>query len=333
MLHDVARSHSTDTVPGVAPLSGYSFRAATPSDFEAVADILRADELDDAGQVSLGADFVRDEWSEVGFDLATDAWVALDGDGSIIGYGQARQTESTLVESWGVVDPACRGRGIGGALLDLIDARASEMLAGSNRGRFRHSINAGDSAAAELLEECGLRPLRHFWHMERMLSWPFEPGADPPGVLMTDFDPDNDFFEVNAVLSEALADDRGYRTGRFQQWAAQEMRSPTYDPTLWQVAKVGGQPVGAVTGEAGDPGWVSFLGVLAAFRGRGIGAALLRHLFTKLADRSIERVLVNVDAANPSKATAVYEGVGMQVIKRWDLWERTSIDGADSSPP
>lgn len=207
------------------------------------------------------------------------------------------------------------------------------MLAGSNRGRFRHSINARDSAASELLEERGLRAIRHFWHMERTLSWPFEPGAGPPGVFITDFDPDNDLFEVNAVLSEALADDRGYQTGRFQQWAAQEMRSPTYDPTLWQVAKVGGRPVGAVTGEAGDPGWVSFLGVLAAFRGRGIGAALLRHLFTKLADRSIERVLVNVDAANPSNATAVYEGVGMQVIKRWDLWERTSIDGADGSPP
>ena len=110
------------------------------------------------------------------------------------------------------------------------------------------------------------------------------------------------------------------------------MASPTYDPALWQVA--GGRTiVGAVTGESDARGWISFLGVLAAFRGRGIGGALLRHLFTKLADRGAERVIVNVDAANPNKATAVYEGVGMNVVKRWDLWERTSIDGADSSPP
>lgn len=320
------------TLAGVAPLPGFSFRAATPSDFEAVAQILRADELDDAGQVSLGADFVRDEWNEAGFDLATDAWVAVDGDGSIIGYGQARRGELALVTSWGVVDPACRGRGVGGELVDLIDARASEMLAGSAEGRLRHSINAADTAAAKLLEARGLRLLRHFWHMGGTLSQPFDPGADPPGVTMTDFDPDNDFFEVSAVLDEALGDDRGYRSGRFQEWAAQEMERPTYDPTLWQVAKVEGRPVGALTGEAGDDGWVTFLGVLAAFRGRGIGAALLRHLFAKLADRGIGRVLVNVDADNPSKATAVYAGVGMQVIKSWDLWERSSIGGADSSP-
>ena len=327
-----AATEGDDYPPAVVPPSGYRFRAPTPGDFEAIADILRADELDDAGEVSLGADFVRDEWSEIGFDLATDAWVALDGEGSIVGYGQARQTQSTIVESWGVVDPVCRGRGIGGALLDLIEVRASEILAGSSRGRFRHSINAADTAAAELLEARSLRPLRHFWHMERTLPRPFEPGADPPGVSVTDFDPHNDLVEVNAVLSEALMDDTGYQPGRFSQWAEQEMRSPTYDPTLWQVAKLEGRAVGAVTGEAGDDGWISFLGVAGPLRGRGIGATLLRHLFTKFADRGIERVLVNVDTANPSKATAVYEGVGMQVIKRWDLWERTSTSSHDSSP-
>lgn len=311
--------------------SRYSLRAATPSDFDAIAEVLRADELDDAGHVSLGADFVHDEWSEIGFDLATDAWVAVDSQESILGYGQARQTESTVVDSWATVDPAWRGRGIGGALLDLIEARAFEMLAGSSRGRFRHSVHAGDSAAAELLEARGLRPLRHFWHLERTLPRPFKPGASPPGVSITAFLPHKDLLDVNAVLDESLADDWSYKPGRFEQWAEQEMRNPNYDPALWQVAKVEGRPVGAVTGEAGDTGWISFFGVLAPFRGRGIGAALLRHLFTKFADRGTERALVNVDAANPSKATAVYEGVGMQIIKRWDLWECTLTSSADSS--
>ena len=47
--------------------------------------MLVADELDDAGQVTLGADFVRGEWSRPGFDLATDAWVAGDGEERIVG--------------------------------------------------------------------------------------------------------------------------------------------------------------------------------------------------------------------------------------------------------
>ena len=33
--------------------------------------------------------------------------------------------------------------------------------------------------------------------------------------------------------------------------------------------------------------------------------------------------MLNVDAENPTGATALYERVGMRIIKRWDLWERT----------
>lgn len=306
----------------VTAVSRYELRAPRESDFERVAEILLADELDDAGQVILGADFLRSEWGEVGFNLATDAWVALDDKGSVLGYGQARRTEREVVESWGVVDPACRGRGVGAALLDRIEARAMEMLAGSSQDRFRHSINAADGAAAELLAARGLRLLRHHWHMEAILPVPLEACVDPPGVSVNAFDPRSDLAGLVAVLDEALADDRSYRRGRFEEWAREELSRPTYDPVLWQVARVDGTLVGAVTAEASADGWISFLGVLAAARGRGIGTALLRHLFATLADRDVARALVNVDAGNPSKATAVYEGAGMRVVKRWDLWER-----------
>ena len=67
--------------------AGYQLRAPVPGDLDAVADALSAIELDEAGQVVLGLDFVRDEWSRVGFDLATDAWVGPVGALA----GQARQ--------------------------------------------------------------------------------------------------------------------------------------------------------------------------------------------------------------------------------------------------
>ena len=60
--------------------AGYELRAPTPIDLDAVARVLIADELNDGGQIVLGADFVRGEWSRV-VDLATDAWVAVDGAG------------------------------------------------------------------------------------------------------------------------------------------------------------------------------------------------------------------------------------------------------------
>ena len=50
--------------------AGYRLRAPTLGDLDAVADVLIADELGEAGQIVLGADFIQDEWSRVGFDLA-----------------------------------------------------------------------------------------------------------------------------------------------------------------------------------------------------------------------------------------------------------------------
>jgi hypothetical protein len=40
------------------------------------------------------------------------------------------------------------------------------------------------------------------------------------------------------------------------------------------------------------------------------------------ADRGARRVLVSVDAQNPTGATAVYERVGMRIVNAWDQWER-----------
>jgi mycothiol synthase len=302
--------------------AGYQLRAPTPSDLDAVAAVVIADELSDGGQIVLGADFVEGEWSRVP-DLSTDAWVAVDGAGVIVGYAQVTLEEPDLAQSWGVVHPEHRGRGIGTSLLDRIEERASGLAATPSSLRFRHAINAGDDAAAAMLRSRGLEPVHHFWHMQIDVIEPLETARSPEGIDIDGIEPPGDLAAIHALLDEAFTYDRSHHPAPFDRWVEEETSSPSYDPTLWLLARDQGVPVGVITASVGeDRGWVDYLAVSASHRGRGIGPALLRRSFAMLADRDVRRVLVSVDAQNPTGATSVYERVGMRIVNRWDQWER-----------
>jgi mycothiol synthase len=305
-------------------MDGYSYRRPTVDDLDAVAAIMLADDLDAGSEPTLDKGFLREEWSKPGFDLAADAWVAVNHAGGVVAYGQVAREEEVVADSWGVVHPAHRGRGVGSGLLDRIEDRATHKLDGISSGIFRHGINADDRAAAAMLDARGMRLVRHFWHMQIDLDGAFDPGATPAGIDVRAVGSD-DLRAVHAVFAETLGD-HSWRphAQEFEGWAEEEMGSPTYDPTLWLLASDAGDLVGALTAsDFGDRGWISEVGVRRTHRGRGVGAALLRRSFALFARRGRPRVLLNVDAENPTGATALYEKVGMRVVKRWELWERS----------
>jgi mycothiol synthase len=303
---------------------GYVLRPAGGGDFPAAADVLVADELEDSGEVVLGPEFLRAEWGRAGFDPTTDAWVAVDPAGAIVAYGHAALEEPTVVESWGVVRPEHRGRGVGASLLDRIERRAVAMLDGAPEGRFRHAINAADRAAAGLLAARGLHRFRHFWHMRIDVDEPFQQVPEPDGIRFRGIDATEDLPSIHGVLLDAFAEDPGHSVAPFDRWVQEEADS-SFDPSLWLIAEDGSRIVGVLTAsDFGDRGWVTYLGVLSDARGRGVGAALLRRSFATFARRGIRTVFLNVDAENVTGATALYQRVGMRVVKRWDLWERST---------
>ena len=305
-------------------LDAYELRAPTWDDLEPAAEVLAADQLDDGGQVALDTGYLRGEWERFGFELTTDAWVAVDAMGMVVGYGQVTRDEDDLAASWGVVHPEYRGRGIGSALFDRIEARATELLAGVHDARLRHVVNAGDEAAAALLRSRGLHLARRHWTMSIELSPEVVAGPPPSGIAITSLRPHDDLREVHAVIEEAFEMDHwAYQPEPFEHWVQHRTQSPDYDPSLWRLAWEDCRLVGALAASVlGDQGWVTLLGVRREARGRGIGAALLRGAFEAVATRRIHSVVLTVDAANPTGATALYERVGMRVVGCFDLWER-----------
>jgi mycothiol synthase len=322
----------------------FSLRMPEAADLEAVAAVLAADDLDDAGRVVLDTGFVRSQWQRPGFDLHADAVVAVDRTGEVLGYGQVIRVEPDEAASWAVVDPERRGLGIGGALLDRLIARAAELLPEATVVRFQNAINAGDRAAAALLESRGLHLVRHFWHMGIDPSQAGSEGAPagddpaktagsdaaaaggappPPGIEIEALRAPAELPAVHAVLEEAFADHWDHQALSFAEWSAQHTERPDHDPSLWLVAHAGATVVGALAATLRDErGWVDLLAVEPAHRGRGIGAALLWRSFAAFAARGAEEILLAVDAENATGATALYQSVGMRVVKRWDAWER-----------
>ena len=297
-------------------------RPTVSADLDGVAAVVAADDLADIGEVHFDTAFLADMWSRGAFDISDDSWVVVR-DGTIVGYAESVREEPAIVESWGVVHPEHRARGIGGFFLDRIEDRAATHLAEATGARLRHSTTSTDTAASAMVSARGFNRVRHFWHMRIDLE-DQPPATQPPGLVIRAVDPDRDLAALHGVLVEPFAQDEFRRPiAGLAEWHAEQIASPSYDPSLWFVALDGDLVLGALTaGDQGGRGWVNEVGVRRAARGRGIGAGLLRASFAEFSRRGITTVMLNVDAQNPTGATILYERVGMRVARAWDLWEK-----------
>lgn len=302
---------------------GYQIRAATSHDVDGVTEVLRADDVADIGESAYSADFLRDQWSAPGFELADDAWVVSDPTATIIAHANVAPDGDDQIKSWGVVHPEHRGIGIGSALLDRIEARATERLTGAGGALFTAVMNTNRAAVA-LVGSRGFEHVRSFRHLQLDLEGaPVDPGHPPPGIQIRGIEPERDLRRVHAIFVEAFRDEWGYRVIPFEEWSGLEVETPSYDPSLWLLATRGNEAVGALTGVVlGDRGWVGELGVLSPSRRRGIASALLRRAFATFASRGLSRAMLNVDAENTTDAVRLYERLGMRTVRAWDVYEK-----------
>jgi ribosomal protein S18 acetylase RimI-like enzyme len=248
--------------------------------------------------------------------------VVLGPDDALVAAGNVLPDGETRLKSWGVVHPEHRGLGIGSALLNLMQARAAERLTGVAGATFHHSLNDVDEAARALVLARGFTFVRSFRHMQIDLEGPREPGEPPAGIELRGVRSEADLARAHAIFLEAFEDEWGYRVIPFEEWRSLEVETSGFDASLWLLATQGEQAVGALNAVvSGDRGWIGELGVRRAWRGRGIGAALLRRSFAMFAERGLPRVMLNVDFENPTGAMRLYEKVGMRAVRGYDVYE------------
>jgi mycothiol synthase len=296
-----------------APFTG---RPATLDDAPAVAELLRAYEAahTDYPEDISGAD-IRDWWRT--FDLDRDSLLLHAPDGRLAASSLARvRLDRMFADSY--VHPDFKGRGLGSFLIDRAEALAPKL----GPDWVRVSALAGDREARELLERRGYTTIRRFYRMLIDLDGPPPAPAWPEGITVSSFRPGEER-TYHEVHEESFEDHWDHESRTFEEWSRRTLEGETSDPSLLFLARAGGEPVGVVfCSRKFGRGWVDVLGVRRAWRGRGIGAALLRHGFAVLYERGERHVALGVDAESPTGATRLYEREGMRVASQADLWEK-----------
>ena len=106
---------------------------------------------------------------------------------------------------------------------------------------------------------------------------------------------------------------------------------PEATPSLWAVAWDGDQVAGSVMNsifhEENEAlgikrAWLEHVSVRRPWRGRGLAKALCAASFRILRDQGMDEAWLGVDAANPTGALALYEGLGFKVVRRWQAFGR-----------
>jgi mycothiol synthase len=258
-----------------------------------------------------------EEWR--GLDLERDAWL-WERDGRIAACAGLEDRGGHL-DVDGYVHPDFFGHGLGSAIVDTTEARALELGA----PRLFNAVLTADRRGAALLEGRGYREVRRFYRMAISLDGPPPEPEWPEGIEVSTFDP-SEAREVHAALEEAFADEWDHTPEPFERFVARRLESQRFDPTLWSVARDGGEIAGVLVADwkrHGPAGWIASLGVRRPWRRRGLGLALLRRALGEFERRGERHVQLGVDAENPTGATRLYERAGMRVAFEAILFEKT----------
>lgn len=302
---------------------GYSVRPATEQDLDAIVALANAYDVADFGRADTAREHLIEDFRSEGFDPERDTWLVVDRRGYPAGFALVGMEHPAVLDGFGRVHPGHGGRGLGTALVAAMEGRAEERARGTgNRLVLHNSVTSTDAAARRLLADRGYRLVRYFWHMERSLhrsDLKVQPNGPTP-ILRAPEGVEEER-AARAALDEAFREHWLFEPQSFEVW--REHMAVMSGSVL--VALDGGQVVGAVTFmPTSDSGWVEEVGVREAWRGRGVGALLLRHAFAHLTELGLHEVRLNVDAGNATGATRLYERVGMHVRREWLVYEKAA---------
>jgi mycothiol synthase len=277
------------------------------------------------------------------FDPYTDM-ILVEVDGDLVGFSEVTW-RMDLEENWqgwhtAYLLPEWRRKGIGSAMLEWNESRlreiAAEQASNGNDQRF-FQVFSQDTAVGRnaLIKGAGYEPVRFFYFMQRLDLENLPEAPLPAGVRVRPVEAEH-LRAIWDAKNEAFRDHWGYGQRSeedFQRW----QDDPYNDLSLWQVAwardeedgeeHVAGMALNFIYPEDNARfgflrGEVGTLGVMRAWRGRGLGRALLVRSIEVLRQRGMTEVVLEVDTDNLTGALRLYEGVGFRTLSQDTVYRK-----------
>ena len=316
---------------------GLKLRSVQWSDLNAVTQLIyEACAADGDTVVAVTADELKHEWQTPGFALEQDAFLVETRDGQIVGYEEFfNEYEHAKLRTDGYVHPDFKGRGVGTALLRIIEQRARDEMTLAEpevRVSLRSTIDHHDPVSHELHRHEGYQPLRYHWRMEINLAAPPSVPPFPEGIELRPFIRGEHDAAVWQAQNEAFRDHWGSHEVTLEEWKRSRFDDPEFDSTLWPIAwdRLSGEVAGfSINRYRMGIGWIRTLGVRRPWRKRGLGEALLLHSFGEFYKRGTKTIGLGVDAQNPTGATRLYQKVGMVAASEFVTYEKELRPGRE----
>lgn len=322
---------------------------------------LNADDLDDLDQLltaievydDLGERHTRDDL-EATFRAQTDralhCRLGRTGSGELVAYGWNHPLPSASgprrVHVSGGVHPDHRRHGAGHAILawQLEAARSWHVRSCTETGEPLRCIAYLDGDRADqrrLYDDLGLRPVRWFADMSRLLSGDLPPHADPPGIRVVPLNRKR-FEAVRTAHNEAFAGHWGSQPIDAGGWEEQLLRPQSRLSWSWvalaeETSEVVGYATNAVysdddEGEQGlSEGWTDRLGVRPGWRGRGVARALLTASLRSFAEAGLDAAGLGVDSDDPTSGFELYESLGYATTHSVVMYAGPETDPSESA--
>jgi ribosomal protein S18 acetylase RimI-like enzyme len=304
---------------------GWSGRAATLDDVPSILEVLVASDIAAIGE--------PDSTTELVVEILTapnaEAVVAFDPTGRMAGFGaMVNETRSDRDNIEVYVHPDGGQPAIPALLhwgLAQVARRAREW--GRPRLTARVGLIPSETALVEAVTAAGFQFVKRYARMRVELPAPVEPVL-PTGVTIRPFRHDDPAERQtwHDILMSAFADTPDFIPSTPEDWWGKTERPAVrIDWDEWWLALVDGQPAGLLQSDSlsieQDEGWVKNLAVLRAYRGRGIGRALLATAFAAYTAKGRKRAGLGVDLTNPTGAYDLYRAVGMRPAFEADMYE------------